>query len=228
MAADEFPLGEVMHLDDAVYFGFSFDELVESDILKQVFEIAIIAGYVGGEWGAVVVFFEDCVSGLPIEAHALNVHPGEGACLLLEDGEDIAVEAGLVNAHHVRKALAKIAGEDKHISDALQVSKILRSPVDNREIEVIDMTHLVGRECYLLVAIGWQFNEVVGGRYPGVVACAPSKSCAKLRAERLDGGQSQSSLEEKGNKVMPKDIGHLVRFENTTELALQLTQVVLE
>ena len=43
VAADEFPLGEVMYLDDAVYFGFTFDKLVESDILKQVLEIAIEA-----------------------------------------------------------------------------------------------------------------------------------------------------------------------------------------
>ena len=131
---------------------------------------------------------------------------------MLKDAEDIAVEAGLVDAHHVRVSLAKIAGKNKHVSDALQVTEILRSPADSGEVEVVDMTHLVGRESYLLVTIGGQFNEVVGGRYPGVVACAPSKSCTKLRAERLDGGQGQPSLEEERNEMMPKNIGHLVRF----------------
>lgn len=60
------------------------------------------------------------------------------------------------------------------------------------------------------------------------MACAPPKSCTKLRAERLDRGQGQPSLEEEGNEVMPKDIGHLVRFEDATKLALQLAEVVFQ
>lgn len=154
MAADEFPFRDILHLDKAIYFGFSLNKVVESDILEQVFEIAVEAGYVGGEWGTVVVFLEDFIGGVSVEAHALDVHSGEGARLLLKDAEDIAVEAGLVDAHHIRVSLAKIAGKNKHVSDALQVTEILRSPVDSGEVEMIDMTHLVGREGYLLVAIG--------------------------------------------------------------------------
>ena len=155
VAADEFPFRKVLHLDKAIYFGFTLNKVVESDILEQVFEIAIEARYVGGEWGAVVVFFEDFVGGVSVEAHALNVYPGEGARLLLKDAKNIAVKARLVDAHHVRVSLAKIAGENEHIPDTFQVPKILRPSLDGGEIKVVDMTHFVGSECYLLVAVGW-------------------------------------------------------------------------
>lgn len=153
MATDEFPFRDILHLDKAIYFGFSLNKVVESDILEQVFEIAVEAGYVGGEWGTVVVFLEDFIGGVRSRLMR-SMSTRSRMPVLLEDAEDIAVEARLVDAHHVRVSLAKIAGKNKHVSDALQVTEILRSSADSGEVEMIDMTHLVGREGYLLVAIG--------------------------------------------------------------------------
>lgn len=111
---------------------------------------------------------------------------------MLKDCEDVAVKARAVYADHVGETLTKVAGEDEHVSHTFQLSQMLRSAVDGREVKVVDVAYLIGSEGNLLMTVRRYLHKVKGGSDPCAIPCSPVKSGTELRADLLDGGQGKN------------------------------------
>lgn len=93
---------------------------------------------------------------------------------------------------------------------------------------MIDVTDLIWRECNLLMAVRWDLDKVKGGRYANTMPCSPVQCGAELRADFLDGGESDACIREIRNEVMPEDVSHLMRHKGTAELRLQPCEMMTE
>ena len=132
VTAYQFPLGNKLDFHDAIDLGLPLDKFFETYILDKLLQIPVIAGYVGSERRFIAILLQYLVSGLAVKAHPLDVDSHISASLLLEDGEDVSVKAGLIYSHHVGESLTEVAGEHEHISHLLQLADMLRSAVDCR------------------------------------------------------------------------------------------------
>lgn len=173
VTADEFPLGDILDVNMTIDLCLLLYEFIETYVLEQFLEISVVARDVGGEWRLVVILLKNLISGVAINAHPLYIYLGVSSRLLLKDSEDVAVKASLVDANHIGESLTEIARENEHIPDLLQMSKILRSALDGRKIEVIDATYIVWSESHLLPTIWWNLHEVKGWRNPCSIPCSP-------------------------------------------------------
>ena len=93
MAADKLPFRLVSDLYDSIDLGLPLYKFFETDILKQLLEILVVAGQVGSERRLVVILLQDGVSGVAVNAHSLYVNLDMGASLLLKDSKDVPIKA---------------------------------------------------------------------------------------------------------------------------------------
>ena len=173
VTADELPLGDILDVNMTIDLCLLLYEFIETYVLEQFLEISIVVGDVGSERRLVVVLLKNPVGGIAVNAHSFDVYLGIGSSLLLKDSEEVAVKASLVDANHIGESLTEIARENEHISYLLQMSEILRSALDGREVEVIDAAYIVWSESHLLPTIWWNLNEVKGWRNPCSIPCSP-------------------------------------------------------
>lgn len=186
VTADEFPLGDILDVNMTIDLCLLFDKFIETYVLEQFLEVSVVVGDMCGKRSVIVVLLKNLVCGVAVNAHPFDVYLGVSSCLLLKDGEEVPIEASLVNANHVRESLTEIARENEHIPYLLQMSEILRSALDGREVEVIDAAYIVWSESHLLPTIWWDLHEVKGRRNPCSIPCSPIKRGAQLRAYLLD------------------------------------------
>ena len=125
--ADKFPFWYEVDFNMAVDFCLALDFLREAYNLQQFLDAFVEVGNITFVWSFVIVLFKDGVSCLEVYAHSIKIDFCSGACLLLENRENIMTEARLVNPYHIRMALAEVARKYEHISYPLQSSFVLRA-----------------------------------------------------------------------------------------------------
>ena len=125
--ADKFPFRYEVDFNVAVNFCLALYFLREAYNLQQFLDAFVEVGNITFIRSFIVVLFKDGVCCLDVYAHSVKIDFCSGACLLLENRENIMAETRLVNPYHIRMALAEIARKHEHISYPLQSSFVLRA-----------------------------------------------------------------------------------------------------
>ena len=98
---DHLPLGDVVHDKDTVPLLFHAYDLIEADVLHQLVQMPVVVADLGLVGCFVVVFLQYPVGGLGVDRELVDVHHGDVPGLLLDDLEDVPVEAVPVDPDHI-------------------------------------------------------------------------------------------------------------------------------
>lgn len=145
--------------DDSVdlVVNVNFVHEVLADMVQQLMQIRVVVVDVAGIWRMVVVLLQDGKGDTAVDAQRVDRNETFVARLLLHDAELSVLEVLWTDAYQVGIPLTEIATKHEHITHSFQClylvpaqfQHLLRAETICRlltNLEVIDMTNLVGRE----------------------------------------------------------------------------------
>ena len=228
MAGDHLPLGHVVHDELPVDPLFDADGLVEADIAHQGVKEFVVVPDASCIRSLLAVFLEDPVSRLRVDGVFVDVHHGLVAGLLLDDPEDVPVEAFRLDSDHIRMPLEEVAGKDEHVAHLVhRHSEVCPAvSVEAVDIKVGNTGDFVSAQGDLLVLAFGQLDVAVCRRHRDVVFGRPGEDGFEVVAHRRDGGSFQASVLAEPDEIAPEHIGHLDWLQGGAIFRLEQPDVV--